>query len=275
MAPKIKSIIDSIGQWSEIKLTIIQKYAEAYSKVLGYNRNKINFHPVYIDAFAGPGIHKSKITGEKISGSPLNALQANPGFEEFHFIDIDRDKIEELTKLCTGRKNVHIYQGDCNEVLVRDIFPKIKYEDFKRALCLLDPYGMQLKWSTIMAASKAKTVELFINFPTEGMNRNVLLRDTEKIIHPNKIKSMTELWGDDSWKRIAYTSAPLLEEITVKEDNITIAKAYAKRLKDIAGFEFVTEPKPMMDRNRVIYYLIFMSHNETAKKIATDIMRKY
>ncbi len=40
--------IDEVGNWSEIKLEIIQKYAVAYSTILS---KKKNLHHVYIDAF--------------------------------------------------------------------------------------------------------------------------------------------------------------------------------------------------------------------------------
>jgi hypothetical protein len=42
---------------------------------------------VYIDAIAGWGIYISKATGEFVLGSPINALNVDPPFSEYHFID--------------------------------------------------------------------------------------------------------------------------------------------------------------------------------------------
>ena len=64
---------DEIGYWSEIKLDIIKDYASAYSRILAA-QTKPALHHVYIDAFAGAGVHISKATGEYVPGSPTNAL---------------------------------------------------------------------------------------------------------------------------------------------------------------------------------------------------------
>jgi three-Cys-motif partner protein len=46
-----------IGIWSEAKLDIVRKYAKAYSTILSKQEKLIH---VYIDAFAGPGLHRAK-----------------------------------------------------------------------------------------------------------------------------------------------------------------------------------------------------------------------
>jgi three-Cys-motif partner protein len=52
---------DEIGDWSELKLEILKKYATAYSTILSA-QTKASFSHVYIDAFAGAGQHVSKTT---------------------------------------------------------------------------------------------------------------------------------------------------------------------------------------------------------------------
>lgn len=94
--------LDKIGEWSELKLDILKKYAEAYCTILKAR----NLHPVYVDGFAGAGTHVRKKTGELVKGSPLNALEIQPSFEEFHLIDTDQSKIEELKRQTTGVKQV-------------------------------------------------------------------------------------------------------------------------------------------------------------------------
>ena len=83
---------DTIGYWSEIKLEIIREYAQAYSTILTSNR----LYHVYIDAFAGAGMHVSKTKGEFVPGSPLNALAIKPPFKEFHLIDLNSKKTQQL-----------------------------------------------------------------------------------------------------------------------------------------------------------------------------------
>jgi hypothetical protein len=52
--------------------------------------------------------------------------------------------------------------------------------------------------------------------------------------------------------------------------------ATSKRLKDVAGFEFVPDPLPMRNRNKaVVYYLFLASPNAVAKKIIEEIFATY
>src|SRR5438067_12482822 len=96
---------DEIGYWSEIKLNIVKAYASAYSRILAAQRNP-RLHHVYIDAFAGAGVHVSKTTGEYFRGSPVNTLLLHPPFLEYHLIDIDRQKVALLRDLVKNRKEV-------------------------------------------------------------------------------------------------------------------------------------------------------------------------
>jgi three-Cys-motif partner protein len=82
------SDIDEIGPRSEVKLDIVREYAQTYSQILSA-QSKPRLQHVYIDAFAGAGVHLSRSTREFVPGSPLNALNVNPPFAEYHFIDIN------------------------------------------------------------------------------------------------------------------------------------------------------------------------------------------
>jgi hypothetical protein len=44
---------------------------------------------------------------------------------------------------------VHIYADDCKEILKERVFPLARYQDRKRALCLLDPYNIDLSWEVV------------------------------------------------------------------------------------------------------------------------------
>jgi three-Cys-motif partner protein len=116
--------LDKIGYWSQIKLDIIKKYAAAYSRILSAQTSPSLRH-VYIDAFAGPGIHVSQKTEEFVPGSPLNALNVRPPFREYHLIDIHSGKIASLKKLVGSRTGVFIYEGDCNQLLIERVFPRL------------------------------------------------------------------------------------------------------------------------------------------------------
>jgi three-Cys-motif partner protein len=104
---------DEIGYWSQLKLEIVKDYAKAYSTILA---KQPRFRHVYIDAFAGAGVHQLKQSGALVPGSPLNALAVDPPFAELHLIDLDGAKIENLKKLTAGRTDVFIYASSAESV---------------------------------------------------------------------------------------------------------------------------------------------------------------
>ena len=266
--------LDQIGPWTEVKLDIVRKYASAYTQVMKSFPSIKRY--IYIDAFAGAGTHISKQTGEMVLGSPLNALYVQPPFHEFHFIDLDGGKAERLRKMTAGRPEVHVYEQDCNDVLLDTVFPLARYTDFRRALCLLDPYALNLKWEVIRAAGQSKSIEIFLNFMVMDINMNVLKHDRSKV-RTDQEDRLTGLWGDESWQDFAYSKTPgLFGEVEEKNTNEALAAAFRDRLKKVAGFQFVPEPLPMKNSSgAVIYYLYFASPNRTGEKIVKDIFGKY
>jgi len=267
---------DEIGYWSELKLDIIKDYATAYSVIFNAKKQR-GFQHLYIDAFAGSGVHISRSTGDFVSGSPLNALQVQPSFREYHFIDLDSNKVANLRTIVGDRPDVHLYEGDCNSVLLDQVFPKAKFEDYRRALCLLDPYGLHLDWKVIETAGRMQSIDMFLNFPIADMNRNVLWQNPEaKGIRATDIQRLTAFWGDESWRQIAYSTTGNLFGFLEKEDNDRIALAFQKRLKQMAGFKHVPSPLPMRNtKGAIVYYMFFASQKPVASDIVEAIFKKY
>ena len=266
---------DEIGYWSEVKLDIVRDYAAEYSKIQSAQKFPALYH-VYIDAFAGAGQHISRTTGGFVPGSPLNALSVEPPFKEYHFIDLNRAKLASLGEIAQDSNNVHIYEGDCNQILLDKIFPQVSYEQYRRGLCLLDPYGLHLNWMVIATAGAMMSLEVFLNFPIADMNRNVLRRDPAKVDQSQRDR-MNRFWGDETWRNVAYSSQPgLFGDIEEKTSNKELVEAFRKRLLEVAGFKFVPKPVPMVNRqNAVIYYLFFASQKPIAEKIVSAIFSKY
>jgi three-Cys-motif partner protein len=269
---------DEIGYWSEVKLDIIKEYAAAYSRILS-SQESPKFYHLYIDAFAGAGLHRSKSTGEFVPGSPANALLVNPPFREYHFIDLDSTRVQSLEELAENHEHVRIYRGDCNQILLTEVLPRAKYEDYRRALCVLDPYGLHLDWEVVSTIGKMRSVEIFLNFPVADMNRNVL-RHRREDVSLGQIDRMNRFWGDDSWQNAAYIPAKqmdfLRKSLEEKASNDAMAEAFRKRLMKVAGFQNVPHPIAMRNtRNAIVYYLFFASQKPVAEGIIREIFNKY
>jgi three-Cys-motif partner protein len=268
---------DEIGIWSEVKLAIIKEYASAYATILdATRRDKISsLRWLYIDAYAGPGVHLSRRTGQMVEGSPLIALNTQPSFHEYHFIDSDPKRAAQLRTLAGERKDIFIYSADCNEILLQKVFPRAKYEDYRRALCLLDPYNINLRWEVVETAGRMGSVDIFLNLMVMDINRNAMRRNPEKSIQ-SKMDQLTLLWGDETWKDVGYDTTGNLFGEPEKVSNEVFAKAFRQRLISKAGFKHVGQPMPMRTKtNAVIYYLFFASQKPVAANIVKDIFDKY
>ncbi len=216
---------DEIGYWSEVKLDIISEYATAYSTILSAEDYRY-IHHAYIDGFAGSGVCLSKTSGTLVLGSPLNALVVQPPFERYFFMDLDRDRVAQLRALVAAgfpsdlASKVTVDHGDCNTLLLEKFFPHVRYEDYWRALCVLDPYGLDLDWEVLRTAGKMKSVDIFLNFPTMAMNRQAFWADPAGV-SDESLRRMTSFWGDESWRQAAYESRQNLfgDEDLVKKGN--------------------------------------------------------
>ena len=213
-----------------------------------------------------------------------NRRQPNPGIESRSAIrslllhDLDSDKTAYLQTLCAGRGDVEIYTGDANEYL-RSLLPRIQYSLYNRALCLLDPYGLQLDWDIIHMTGRSQAIDLFLNFPVMDMNRNAIWRSPERATGEG-VERMNRFWGDESWKQAAYAQGPQPDLFSgpeiVKQPNDSVVAAFRERLMKVAGFTFVPEPLPMRNSNNaVVYYLFFASAKPVADTIIQYIFHKH
>jgi three-Cys-motif partner protein len=268
---------DEIGPWSEIKIEIIRKYAAAYTQILSSNKLIKGF--IYIDAFAGAGTHIKKGTGEEVLGTPRVALDIMPAFHEYHFIDLHAGKTALLQQLAKDRNDVFVYNENCNMALPERVYPRAKYADYKRALCILDPYGLHLDWRLMCDAGQMKSFDIFINFPIMDINMNLGKGDKSRIL-ASDIGRMNAFWGDNSWEEHLHQKhvQPDLfgNERHFPEKKDVIVNAFKERLRDVAGFAHVPEPIPMRNKNNaIVYWLFFASQKPVASNIISDIFSKY
>jgi len=210
-------------------------------------------------------------------GSPLNALLVQPPFREYHLIDLDGNKIQGLRDIVGSRQDLVLHHGNCNEVLLQDVFPRVQYKDFRRGLCLLDPYKLTLDWKVVREAGAMQTVDIFINFPIHDINRTVLHHRQEGVSEAN-IARMNSFWGDESWNGLAYDqNLTLCGDVGLeKVSNARFSEEYRKRLQSLAGFKKVPNPLAMRNsKGSTVYYLFFASQKGTAEEIVMYIFDKF
>jgi three-Cys-motif partner protein len=162
---------------------MLEEYLKAYVKVLKNQR----FQCVYIDAFAGTGYREMNSPSleegffakeltesepqEFFDGSARIALRTKPSFSKYIFIERSSKRFEELLKLKTEfvslADRIVFDKNDCNSVL-QDLCRG--WDSFRmRGVLFLDPFGMQVEWSTLEAVARTQAIDVWILFPL-GVN---------------------------------------------------------------------------------------------------------
>ena len=259
--------LDEIGPWSEIKLDILRDYAAPYSAILKSN----GFRHGYVECLLRSGAAFQEIGRRRSNGQPPGGFNVQPPFDEYHFIDLDGEKVDFLKGQVGDRPDVTFYNADSNQVMLQSVLPRFSYAKRTRALCVLDPYALTLDWEVVRAAGISRAVEVFINFPVMQMNRNCKHENTSEVL-PGELEAMDRFWGDRSWHAAMFRPSAQQnlfgEEELDKTENRDLVNAYCKRLNEVAGFGFVANPLAMRNsRNAIVYYLIFAGPNKIGWKI--------
>jgi three-Cys-motif partner protein len=228
------------------------------------------------------GSPRCKVYKRPCLGVSDERTASQTSFQGISLYDLDEGNIDALavqvrsnTQGPYNPDSTFFYNDDSNRVLLSDVFPRVKYEEYARGLCLLDPYGLHLDWKVIKTAGQMRSIEIFVNFPIMDINRNVLRRNPTAT-SASQADRLTRYWGDESWRTVAYSTTGNLFGYEEKTSNEALPNAFRERLKTVAGFEYVPQPMPMKNsKGAVVYYLYFASHKPVASRIVRDIFKKY
>lgn len=273
------------GEWTKNKIEILVKYAKAY---LGIMKDRRYWKLLYFDGFAGAGfIVQDKKTNIEITiGAARRIVEIDKprGFDHFYFVEKNRKNAELLsknTKDAYPNKDIQIKNDDCYVKLI-DLSKLLLSSKGKKlkVLAYIDPYGMQLEWKSIVSLSKA-SIDIWILVPT-GLGVNRLLKKDGEISEAWLTRLEIFLGLDaESIKSFFYKVEKDLtlfgeeENKTKEKDAIKLsAKLYQERLKSV--FSFVSHPYILKStQGNIMYHMFMASNNQTAVKIANDIIKIY
>ena len=279
------------GDWTEDKLTRLREYLAAYKTLM----KRQSFHLEYIDAFAGTGYRNSNtgdeveepdlaiLAGEEpqgfLEGSARIALQVEPPFDTYTFIEKDPSYYQELQQLSQDfpalADRINTVNTEANAYLQQRC--RENWRD-KRAVLFLDPYGMSVAWETIEAIARTHAIDLWYLFPL-GVAVNRLLMRQRNRIPEGWSMHLDRIFGTHEWYDAFYTRTESLtlfgtEENVVKCGDFTaIAEFLLARLRSI--FPGVApNPLPLCNsHNNPLYLLCFAASNERGADIAIRIAR--
>ena len=186
-------------------------------------------------------------------------------------------KLHELLAPFENDKTLVYRNSDANKQI--EMLAKAMHNDNSlAALVLLDPFGMQVDWKPVEQLKGTRT-DLWILIPT-GVIVNRLLDRKCELTHAEKLTSFfgkdEDFLRDYFYKRkkvdTLFGETEIIEK--VKKPIEKIAELYIEQLKTI--FDYVTE-KPLVlynTRNTPIFHFACASNNQTAIKIASQIINK-
>ncbi len=285
------------GEWTREKLERLEKYLKAYLVIFNKNQQAKYFVTNYVDAFAGTGYQtfdsafKDQISmlpelgqaenQDFLKGSACIALDLEPSFHKYVFIEKDLQRIKDLEKLKNdyANRSIKILKGDANIELSK--WCDITNWEKNRAVVFLDPYGMQVEWSLIEKIAGTKGIDLWILFPL-GVAVNRLLTKSGPP-QESWARRLTLIFGTEDWQEAFYPKKKKLtlwgeEEEQSKEATIErISEFFVERLKSIFP-GVANNPLPLRNStNNPLYLLCFAASNpvgtKTAVKIAQNILK--
>jgi three-Cys-motif partner protein len=294
------------GPWTEDKLKRIDKYLAAYMTIFESNPAASKLITNYVDAFAGTG-HRSSSADQRRAegtlfedaltdtdanslkeGSAYVALRQERPFGRYLFVDQSAEHARYLERLREEfpllSTKIIVEVADANTFL--EHFCRETDWRKNRAVVFLDPYGMQVDWSTIEAIAQTKAIDLWILFPLGQAVNRLLTR--QRLPEGAQAKRLTRLLGTEEWKEAFYDAPeeqvdqPTIFDLnrghTKRASLESIGRFFVDRLKTI--FEGVAEnPLPLTNsRNVPIYLLCFAAANArgapTAVRIANHILQR-
>jgi three-Cys-motif partner protein len=255
-----------------------------------------SFEKWYVDAFAGTGYRDARRQDEAgevfqtvllpdlaevepqdlLDGSARRALLTEPRFERYLFIERSDQRCARLEALKREfpdvASRIGIHRGDASDQL-----QALCSGDWRsrRGVLFLDPYGMQVEWTTIEAIARTQAIDLWLLFPL-GIGVNRLLPRSGQIPESWR-RRLDLLLGTKEWHDEFYRveTTPTLfgddHERVIKASTGTIGKYFNRRLQGI--FEGVAAQPGVLrnSRSNPLYLLCFAVGNARGRDIALRI----
>ena len=281
------------GKWTDEKLEVVGKYLKAYTTIM----SKRDFRVGYIDAFAGTGYRNHKQGNSSLQppifpelleqeaqdfldGSAKLALQTEPPFDGYIFIEKNARRSQQLKQIkeeFPGRASlIQVRRGDANKEVQR--ICTVDWRN-RRAVLFLDPYGMQVEWTTIEAVAKTGAIDLWILFP---FSINRLLKRSGEISRVLRDR-LDAFFGTEEWYERFYPTNKRTNLFGISQEEIrkvrleAIGEYFVERLRTL--FCGVAHP-PGVLRNSSgtpLFLLCYAINNRRGSRpglrIANDLLK--
>jgi three-Cys-motif partner protein len=276
---------------------VLSDYLRQYRRIFAKNPHARHFRTTYVDAFAGTGvIPRPQLGGlaglfpelteneeEFRKGSVRRALEVEPPFDHYVFIEKDEGKCNELKIIAKefSRTDILIVNADANDALLK--WCKSVDTKCERAVVFLDPFATSVEWKVIEALAATRAVDLWLLFPHGAINRMLVSNGIPPTAWADRL---TRIFGTAEWKEAFYSTNSWqslidpddrVERVFKTADQEKITDFFIKRLKH--QFVAVSEPGFLYNsRGSLLFVLLFAAGNpkgaNAGLKIANHLLRE-
>lgn len=236
--PEDPRVLPFGGAHTGLKEDVVVRYLDFYLTAL---KNK-GFTLTYVDAFAGSGWRRAA-GGGRTEGCALRVLGMEKTFNRYVFGDLDPANVASLTRAAEEQRRrweasgrfarqpeVSVRHADANQLIEAEC-ARLRKSPRERAVVFLDPFGMQVRWSTLEAIKATGAIDLWLLLPLYiGVGRMLPHSGRMPLAWERRIDDFLGYaeWRREVWqvreepdlfsgisKRIERVSEPQLEKIVM------------------------------------------------------------
>ncbi len=252
--------------WTEDKYRLVSLYDRLFSTGM---KRKWDTR-VYIDLYAGAGFVRIKNTDRLLFGSPLLALDVADPFDKYIFCEENSTLLNALERRVSRlfpKASTSFILGDCNDqadsILAR--IPAHSKTNTVLSFCFVDPYGIDIKFSTIQALARRRMDFLVLLALHMDANRNI-----DHYTSPANAK-LDEFLGNTLWRKH-------WQEEKSKRTHFArfLANEYSQAMQSLG---YLPVPFYKMkevrsdEKNLPLYHLAFFSKHELGYKYWDEVLQ--
>lgn len=268
------------GAHTELKLRVVMDYLEQYLKVMKAQPFRLS----YIDAFAGTGWRRAGAADDGRQGRLLPAAEASKGsalrvfdlayrgrrFDRFVFGDRKPAALRALQAAVAERfpdpgmrppAEFHAVDADA---LIAAECDRLRTSD--RAVMFLDPFGMQVSWSSIERIARTGRIDLWYLAPT-GIAMTRLMQRRAEITDVRR-RRLDEALGGAGWEAAIYSRFQDLlghERKERERGHDAVIAYFESRWRKLFGDGALSPGLRLKHRSNVPYLLCFACSNPNPK----------
>ena len=241
-----------VREWSLEKYQLVGSYCDIFTNGMKFKWDQL----VYIDLFAGAGHATIKESNKTYLNSAFTAMSIPVPFTKYILCEKDEKRfnaLSERVKRDFSHLNVELIKGDSNKNVQKVInaIPPFKKGNTLLPFCFVDPYSLNLNFSTIRALGSTLMDFLILQALHMDANRNIetYLKD--------KNTKIADYLGKSNWRE-------LLEEYGAYKNIFVkfLADQYQEQMYQI-GYQKTKHMHHIRSnqKNLPLYYLAFYSKN--------------